>query len=46
MPIDPEGLTNSVQLEDAGVFCCRKCIFDYLKPAERSGVFAPAPRQT
>jgi len=46
MPMDAEGLVNSVQLEDAGIFCCRKCIFDYLKPSERSGVFAPAPRQT
>jgi len=40
VPADTEGVVNNVLLEDAGIFCSRKCIFDYLKPAERSGVFA------
>lgn len=43
MPADVEGLTNSVQLEDAGVFCSRKCLGDYVKPNDRSGVFAARP---
>jgi hypothetical protein len=39
MPVDTEGMTNNVHLEDAGVFCSRKCLTDYLQAGDRSGVF-------
>lgn len=39
MPADNEGMANHVHLEDAGVFCSRKCLTDYLKAGDRSGVF-------
>jgi hypothetical protein len=38
-PADAEGMTHSDQLEDAGVFCSRKCLADYLKSQDKSGVF-------
>ncbi len=38
-PIDAESLTANVQMEDAGIFCSRKCLTDYLKAGDRSGVF-------
>jgi hypothetical protein len=37
---DPRGETPSkVHLQDAGVFCSRKCLTDYLGAGNRSGVF-------
>ena len=39
LPADPDGMTHSDQLEDGGLFCSRKCLGDYLKSGERSGVF-------
>jgi hypothetical protein len=39
LPADAEALTSSVHLEDAGLFCSRKCLGDYLKAGDRSGVF-------
>ena len=38
-PADDQSLINNVLLEDAGVFCSRKCLGDYLKAGDRSGVF-------
>ena len=34
-----DGMTHSDQLEDGGVFCSRKCLSDYLKSEDKSGVF-------
>ena len=34
-----DGMTHGDQLEDAGVFCSRKCTGDYLKSHDKSGVF-------
>jgi hypothetical protein len=34
-----DGMTHSDQIEDAGVFCSRKCLGDYLKSDDQSGVF-------
>lgn len=39
LPADSEGMTHTDQLEDAGVFCSRKCLSDYLKAGDQSGVF-------
>jgi len=39
LPADVEAMTTSVHLEDAGLFCSRKCLGDYLKSGDRSGVF-------
>jgi len=39
IPADNESMTHSVHMEDAGVFCSRKCLTDYLKAGDRSGVF-------
>lgn len=38
-PGDAEGLTTHVHLEDAGVFCSRQCLTNYLKSGDKSGVF-------
>lgn len=38
-PADAESLTTNVHMEDAGLFCSRKCLTDYLKAGDRSGVF-------
>jgi hypothetical protein len=34
-----DGMAHSDQIEDAGVFCSRKCLGDYLKSHDKSGVF-------
>jgi hypothetical protein len=39
LPADAEAMTSSVHLEDAGLFCSRKCLSDYLKAGDRSGLF-------
>ena len=39
LPADPEGMTHSVHIEDGGIFCSRKCLGDFLKAGDRSGVF-------
>ena len=39
LPADAEAMTSSVHLEDAGLFCSRKCLGDYLKASDRSGLF-------
>jgi len=38
-PLDADSMSTSVNMEDAGVFCSRKCLADYLKVDDRSGVF-------
>jgi hypothetical protein len=38
-PVDAESMTANVNMEDAGIFCSRKCLTDYLKAGDRSGVF-------
>jgi len=39
VPADSDGMTHSDQMQDAGVFCSRKCVGDYLKSGDKSGVF-------
>jgi hypothetical protein len=34
-----DSMTHSDQIEDAGVFCSRKCLGDYLNSKDKSGVF-------
>jgi hypothetical protein len=36
---DPSALTAHVHVEDAGLFCSRTCLKDYLRHGDRSGVF-------
>lgn len=38
LPADPEGTTHSDMLEDGGTFCSRKCLADYLKSSDKSGL--------
>ena len=38
LPADPDGATHSNMLEDGGTFCSRKCLSDYLKASDKSGV--------
>ena len=38
-PLDADSVTTNINMEDAGVFCSRKCLADYLKVGDRSGVF-------
>lgn len=39
LPADSEGMTTTDTLEDAGAFCSRKCLADYLSSQDKSGVF-------
>ncbi len=39
IPVDAEGLAHSNHLEDAGVFCSKKCVGDYVRSTEQSGIF-------
>lgn len=39
LPADADGMTSSVMMEDGGMFCSRKCLGDYLKAGDKSGVF-------
>ena len=39
LPTDADAFTSTVHMEDAGVFCSRKCISDYLKSGDKSGLF-------
>jgi hypothetical protein len=38
LPADPQCTTHSDMLEDGGMFCSRKCLGDYLKASDKSGV--------
>jgi hypothetical protein len=38
------GVGSNVHTEDAGVFCSRTCLKDYLRTGEKSGIFnVPKP---
>jgi hypothetical protein len=39
LPADPAGMTHSDVIEDGGMFCSRKCLGDYIKAGDKSGVF-------
>jgi hypothetical protein len=39
IPNGSDAVTSSVHFEDAGLFCSRKCLGDYLKAGDKSGVF-------
>ena len=40
LPADSDNLTHADVIEDAGTFCSRKCLADYLKVGgDQSGVF-------
>ena len=39
LPADPDGMTHSDVIEDAGMFCSRKCVSDFLSSRDKSGVF-------
>ena len=39
LPADNDGMTHTDTIEDAGVFCSRKCVRDYLGVGDKSGVF-------
>ena len=38
LPSVPDGTTLNNMLEDGGTFCSRKCLGDYLKVSEKSGL--------
>ena len=38
LPADPQSLMHSEMMEDGGTFCSRKCLLDYLKASDKSGV--------
>jgi hypothetical protein len=39
MPADADGMTHTDVLEDGGLFCSRKCLGDYLRSGDKSGMF-------
>jgi hypothetical protein len=39
VPVDADGMLHSDVIEDGGMFCSRKCVSDYLKAGDQSGVF-------
>ena len=39
LPADSEGMTHTDTVEEAGAFCSRKCLSDYLASKDVSGVF-------
>ncbi len=39
IPNSVETATSTVHYEDAGIFCARKCLTDYLKGGDKSGLF-------
>ena len=38
LPADPEGTMHNDMIGDGGTFCSRKCMSDYLKSSDKSGV--------
>ena len=38
LPADPDGTMHNDMLVDGGTFCSRKCLVDYLKSSDRSGL--------
>lgn len=43
LPADPQQTTYSDFLEDGGTFCSRKCLGDYLKATDKSGLMDLGP---
>lgn len=39
MPADSDGMTHTDVIDDGGMFCSRKCLGDYLRSGDRSGMF-------
>lgn len=39
LPADGEGIIHTDAVEEAGTFCSRKCLSDYLSSQDKSGVF-------
>jgi hypothetical protein len=39
LPADSDGMLHTDTIEDGGIFCSRKCVGDYLKSGDKSGVF-------
>ncbi len=39
LPADGEGILHTDTIEEAGTFCSRKCLSDYLASHDKSGVF-------
>jgi hypothetical protein len=39
LPADGEGIVHTNAVEEAGTFCSRKCLTDYLSSQDKSGVF-------
>jgi hypothetical protein len=39
-PVQREGESRQMYLEDAGVFCSRNCLRDYLGAGNKSGIFS------
>ena len=39
LPADGDGIIHTDTLEEAGTFCSRKCLTDYLSSQDVSGVF-------
>ncbi len=46
--VEPEhgGETSHVHLQDAGVFCSRNCLQNYLRSGDRSGIFDLGSKKT
>jgi len=38
LPADPDSTIHNSMIEDGGTFCSRKCLNDYLKKSDKSGV--------
>jgi hypothetical protein len=38
LPADVNSATHSDMVEDGGTFCSRKCLTDYLKASDKSGI--------
>jgi hypothetical protein len=38
LPADSEGTMHNDMIEDGGTFCSRKCLTDYLKSNDKSGL--------
>ena len=39
LPADSGGIIHTDTVEEAGTFCSRKCLSDYLSSQDKSGVF-------
>jgi hypothetical protein len=46
LPADSDGTMHNDMLVDGGTFCSRKCLADYLKSTDKSGVMDLGSRRT